>query len=536
MRLSRLSLFALLSWSAMSLAADRTADPVASAMRAHIEFLADDALEGRDTASRGHEIAANYVASQFRLAGLEPGVSGSWFQRVPFVAATIDLANSRLSIDGRAFENRKDVLFGPGPKAGVDVVDAPVVFAGFGIDDVKAGYDDYRGLDVKGKFVAVLQGFPKGMASDVGAHYGRTKALMAQKRGAIGVISIRTLERERTRPWTRELEGPFHPSLSWADAAGNAFNEAPLIRATATLHDAAAEALFAGAKRPLAAVLAEADKVGGRPKGFALPHRMKIERATNVEAINSPNVVGMLPGSDPALAGEAVLMMGHLDHIGVDPSRAGDKIFNGAMDNASGVSALIEAARMLSAMPNRPRRTILFAAVTGEEKGLLGADYLARHPVAATKTVAVVNLDMPVLLYDFSDVVAFGAEHSTMGPIVAAAGAKLGVALSPDPLPAEGLFTRSDHYRFVQQGVPSVFLMTGFAGGGDKMFADFLKTHYHRPTDDMKLPISWPAAAKFARVNAAIAAEIANASEAPRWYADSFFGQVFAPDAAKAKR
>lgn len=526
----------LLLASAPIVASDGGASPVASAMRAHIEFLADDAMDGRDTGSRGHEIAANYVASQFRLAGLKPGAADSWLQRVPFQAGELDLAASRFSIGGQFFANRKEVLFGSSRNAGAEAIEAPVVFVGFGIDDAKGGYDDYRGLNVKGKIVAVLQGFPKGMPSDVGAHYGRTKAIMAEKRGAIGVITIRTLEREKTRPWTRELEGPFHPALGWTGPDGKPFSEAPGIRMSVSLHDKAAAKLFAGAKRSLSDVLAEADKTGGRPKGFTLKPTARLERTTRLSPITSPNVIGMLPGSDPALAGEAVLMMGHLDHIGTDPTREGDKIFNGAMDNASGIAALIEAARILSASPNRPRRTVLFAAVTGEEKGLLGADYLSRHPVGAAKIVGVVNLDMPVLLYDFKDLVAFGAEHSTLGPIVAGAGAKAGVGLSPDPLPAEGLFTRSDHYRFVQQGIPSVFLMTGFANGGDKAFADFLKTHYHRPSDDLKLPIDWEAAAKFARVNAAIAAEIANSDEAPKWYGDSFFGNVFAPNAAKAVR
>jgi len=234
-----------------------------------------------------------------------------------------------------------------------------------------------------------------------------------------------------------------------------------------------------------------------------------------------------------------VVVMGHLDHIGIKPGvTSGDAINNGAMDNATGIATMLEAARAMAANPNRPKRPVLFVAVTGEEKGLLGADYLSRFPVvpAGGRVVAVVNLDMPILTYDFTDVVAFGAEHSTLGPIVAAATAKDGVALSPDPMPEEGLFTRSDHYRFVQQGVPSIFLVTGHAGPGAKAFSDFLKTHYHRVSDDLALPFNWNAAAKFSRINMLIATEIANAPETPKWYADSFFGKVFAPEAAKAKR
>jgi Zn-dependent M28 family amino/carboxypeptidase len=248
-------------------------------------------------------------------------------------------------------------------------------------------------------------------------------------------------------------------------------------------------------------------------------------------------VLAILPGSDPALANEYVLMMAHLDHEGVDPDLQGDKIFNGAMDNATGTATLLEVARAMAASPNRPRRPILFAAVTAEEDGLLGSEYLARQPLpGGGKVVGVVNLDMPVLLYDFQDVIAFGADHSTLGATVDRAVRQAGVTLTPDPLPQEGLFTRSDHYRFVQAGVPSVFLMTGFAGEGRERFQNFLATHYHKPSDQTDLPFDWNAGAKFARINYLIAREIADAPEAPRWYADSFFGQAVGGTQPKATR
>jgi Zn-dependent M28 family amino/carboxypeptidase len=506
------------------------------AMRAHVEFLASDALEGRETGTRGYDIAAEYVASRFRATGLQPASDKGWYQQVPFVANLVDEKISTVSINGQSFALRQDVLFGPARKAGAEIVEGQVVFAGFGIDNPKNGQTDYKGLNVKGKIVAVLQGFPKGMPSDVGAHYGRSKAKMAEALGAIGVITIRTLQRERTRPWAREIEGPQHPSMNWAQADGSMFTEAPGIRFAATLGDKAAMALFANAPKQLNDILAEADREGGRPKGFALKSTAKIQRTTSSTTVTSPNVIGMIRGSDPAVANEYVLLMAHLDHNGVDATKTGDKTYNGAMDNASGTATLLEAARALASGP-RPRRSVIFAAVTAEERGLLGSDYLARNPVTANgKVVSVVNLDMPVLLYDFQDVVAFGAEHSTMGDAVARAAGSLGIGLSPDPMPAEGLFTRSDHYSFVRQGVPSIFLMTGFKNGGEKQFQDFLKTHYHKVSDDLALPIDWAAAAKFARLNTAIASEIANAPAAPLWYSDSFFGGIFAVDSAKAKR
>ncbi len=517
-------------------ASDAPAPITPDTMRAHIEFLAHDSLEGRGTGTRGFDIAAQYVATRLQSAGLQPAGTTGWFQSVPFVSVLVDDKASRLTIAGQDFINRKDVLFGPAKKAGKDMHEANVVFGGFCIHDPANGHNDLKGLDLKGKAVACLSGFPKGMKSDVGAHYSRAKWQVIEKQGGIGVLSIRTYEREARRPWAKDIEGPQEPIMGWAMPDGAMFDEAPGIRFAATLHDKAAAALFAGAPTPLKKILDAADKKGGRPKGFVLKHNVKLERVSTAQNVTSPNVIGMLPGSDPALANEYVLMMAHLDHNGVDETKTGDKIYNGAMDNASGTAALLEAARALAAGP-RPRRPVLFVAVTAEERGLLGSDYLARHPVIkGGKVVAVVNLDMPVLLYDFQDVIAFGAEHSTMGPIVERAGAKMGITLSPDPMPAEGLFTRSDHYSFVKQGVPAIFLMTGFKNGGEKQFTDFLKTHYHKVSDDIKLPFDWKAAAKFAQLNTEIAREIADSTEAPKWYADSFFGKTFAPNAVKAAR
>ncbi|MEZ0497352.1 M20/M25/M40 family metallo-hydrolase [Sphingomonas sp. IW22] len=230
-------------------------------------------------------------------------------------------------------------------------------------------------------------------------------------------------------------------------------------------------------------------------------------------------------------------MVVHLDHVGTGGHAKGDdKVFNGAMDNAAGVATMLEAARAFTQAGEKPKRTILFAAVTSEEDGLLGSQYLAKHPLPGVKVTSVVNLDMPVLLYDFTDVVAFGAEHSTMGPIVAKATSDMGIKLSPDPMPEENLFTRSDHYRFVTEGVPSVFLVTGFANGGEKAFKDFLATNYHKPSDEVSLPFNWGAGAKFAKVNYNIARALADAPTAPVWYDDSEFGKLYAADAAKAER
>jgi Zn-dependent M28 family amino/carboxypeptidase len=231
--------------------------------------------------------------------------------------------------------------------------------------------------------------------------------------------------------------------------------------------------------------------------------------------------------------------MAHLDHLGVKPvARPGeDAIYNGALDNAAGVATMIEAARAFVTSGKPPRRSILFIANTGEEPGMLGADYFVAHPtVPLRQVVAAVNLDMPLLTYDFTDVIAFGADHSTIGRTVADAGREMGVAVSPDPMPQERLFVRSDHYRLVQHGIPSVFLMTGYANGGRAAWARYLTFSYHQASDDLTQPIRWMAGARFAELNYRIARSLANADPRPLWYQGDYFGDSFAPGQPRAER
>ena len=537
--------FAALSLSVAALAqhaapaASGAGDFSADAFRAHVTFLADDLLEGRDTGSRGHEIAARYVATQFEALGLRPGNGDSWFQRVGFMRATA-APGATLTVARRTFVQGQDMALRTGADDAA-TIEAPLVFAGYGLDMPAHGFDDYRGIDARGKIVVVLSGTPAGIPTDVAAHMNGDKRRMAAARGAVGLITIRTRADSAAMPWARMARFSGRPFVTTSEPDGTPFADAPGLRFSALVDDSAANALFQGAQRSLEAVLDEAARPDARPAGFALHESAQLTRpAAAVTRFTSPNVVAILPGSDPALAGEYVLLMAHLDHIGIRDPRPGDppnvdRINNGAMDNATGIATLIEVAREMSRPGNRPRRSILFAAVTGEEKGDLGSRYLAHHPVLGNgRVVGVVNLDMPVLTYDFRDVIAFGAEHSTEGAAVARAAAQMGVALSPDPLPQEGLFTRSDHYAFVLEGIPSVFLMTGFANGGREHFTDFLAHHYHSPSDDLSQPIDWNAGARFARLNYLIAREIADAPQAPLWYRGSFFGDAFGGNQPRA--
>lgn len=520
----------LVGFAALSLSVSAAAEePVftAEAFRSHVAFLADDLLEGREAGTRGYDIAAHYVATQFEGLGLRPAANGGWFQEIEFVRSSL-AGTPRLTIGGRSFEQGSDILVRASADTAALDLTAPAVFVGYGLDAPALGFDDYEGLDVRGKVVVVLSGYPVGTASDVGAHLNAIKGRMAAARGAVGMIVVRTPGDIRAFSWSAMVGAAGRPAISWIDAQGQPFSTDGL-RFGAIAEGEAAAALFRGARRSLDRVMREAGRQGARPRGFALAPAVRAERDEGTQSrFRSANVVAVLPGSDPALANEYVLLMAHLDGLGVREAREGDAedadlIRNGAMDNATGVSTLIEVARALSDPANRPRRPILIAAVTAEEIGLIGANYLVHNPVVDGRIVGVVNLDMPVLTYDFSDVIAFGAEHSTMGETVARAAARMEVGVIADPMPEQGIFVRSDHYRFVQAGVPAVFLMTGFGGEGGERFRHFLSTEYHSVNDDLGLPFNWEAGARFVRLNYLIAREIADGAEAPRWNAESPF-------------
>lgn len=514
--------------------------------RAHVAFLADDLLEGRDTGSRGHEIAARYVATEFDSYGLQPGgTDGGWFQQVPFQKTTRGADKGSIIITGptgtRRFNHADNVLVGTSTREPKVDLSAPLVFVGYGIEDERLGLDDYRGLDVKDRIVVALRGNPKGLPTEEGAHVSAQKGKVAQKHGALGVIVIGTLQFEKVFPWNKILEYSNDPDFDWVEADGKAHSEAPSLRAGGYLNAPAAELLFAGAERSFADVRAEADKDKGAPKGFPLKTSVRIQGGGNWERVTSPNVIAILPGSDPELAKQYIVLSAHLDHLGMkdvpDAKPGDDRIYNGAMDNGAGVATLLEVARAAAAATDKPKRSMIFLATTAEEKGLVGADYYAHNPtVPIGQIVGNVDLDMPLLTYEFTDVVAFGANHSNIAKFVEQAVAPMNVKLMPDPMPEQGIFTRSDHYQFVRQGVPAVFLMTGYANGGEKAWGEFQAEYYHSPKDDMSQKIDWKAGAKFAEANYRITRAMADSKTPPLWYSGDYFGDVFAPHAARAER
>jgi len=510
-----------------------------SRIKAHLKFLADDLMEGRDTGSRGHEIASLYIASQFAQYGLKPaGENGTYMQRVPFRQAVLDqkspqmiLTNAKGTIE---FSYPKQYITAASTISETSNLQGEMVFAGYGIIAPELGHNDYAGLDVKGKIVVVLSGKPQSFPSEEGAHFSSRseKNRYAAENGAIGMIGISTPIAEKVRPFERLLHYLHMPMVSWLDEQGKPANTFPELKNSAYMSKEAAAMLFEGAQVSLEQIYAQLEQ-DKSPKGFDLPGSISFSKKSTHKAISSPNVAAILEGSDPTLKDEYVVFSAHSDHIGFAKTVEKDKINNGAMDNASGTSVLIETARLFSQMPVKPKRSILFVAVTAEEKGLLGADYFARHPtVPQSAMVANVNLDMPILTYEFADIIAFGANHSDMQQAVEKAASNIGLTFAQDPWPEQALFTRSDHYSFVKQGVPAVFLVPGLKSvdpnvDGSKQFGRFLSTDYHKPSDEFNDNFNWKAAQKFAEVNFQIGVTLADQQARPQWNKGDFFGNTF---------
>ena len=513
--------------------ADPAARRSAENMKAHMTFLSSDLLEGRDAGSRGFDIAADYVASQFRQLGLTPaGDNGSFFQRVPLWASR-PTSQGRVVLKGPggdiALVFGEDYFPGRTPVAGETRISAPLVFVGFGVVAPEHGRDDYEGLDMKGKIVVALSGAPNGLQTEERAYYanGRTKRREAAAHGAIGLITVETPLGEKLRPFAEGLRAWDSWGMTWRGPDGQPFDPAPGVPSLASISVKGAAKLFAGAAKSYDDVIAAVEATDGAPH-FNLAVSGDITITGETKGVESKNVAAILPGSDPRLKDEVVVLSAHLDHIGIGKPVNGDTINNGTLDNAAGVATTLEVARTFSEARKRPRRSILFLTVTGEEKGLLGAEYFARNPtVPLQKIAADVDIDMPVLTYDFTDVVAFGADRSGIGPAVRRAAGRMGLALSGDPMPEQGLFTRSDHYRFVEVGVPAVFLMTGFQNGGEQAFRGFLANCYHKPCDDLSQPISYAAGAKFARINYEITRELTDMPRRPTWNKGDFFGEKY---------
>ncbi len=506
-------------------------------LEAHVRYLADDAREGREAGEPGYDDAANYVAEQFAAMGIQPAGSDGWYQPVELRSYRIDgdSASFILHRDGQDNEliYRDDFSMSADAVRASTNVRAEVVYVGYGVHAPAHDYSDYDGVDVRGKIVAAFRGAPERIEGSERAYYAssRVKAEEGISRGAIGWIVLRSRKNEERRSWqeTKKSIGKT-ARMAWVNEDGKASGYFAEIRGSASLSIAAAETIFG--LSPISFEQALDAAQAGEVASVALGVEVTLAQRSTHSSLSSPNVIGMVRGTDPALADEYVVYTAHLDHLGVIDIDEEDSIHNGAYDNAMGVALMLETARAFAAAP--ARRSVLFIALTAEEKGLLGSDYFANNPtVPAASIVANINLDMPLFLYPVADLVAFGSQHSSLHGAVEAAAAAEGFVFSPDPIPEENIFVRSDQFSFVRQGIPAVYLIPGFTSSdesidGEKLFRDHLKNHYHEPTDDMSRPIYWESALRFARAHTRIGYEIANAARRPVWNEGNFFGEKYA--------
>jgi Zn-dependent M28 family amino/carboxypeptidase len=491
-----------------------------------VKVLADDKYEGRNTGSPGERGAQEYLVGRLRALGIEPAGANGYYQPVELRSRELDEANSSLVLlrDGKEepltlgqqafFTTRVELA----PR-----IAAPLVFVGYGLRVPEQGYDDFAGLDLKGKIAVIFAGSPAPMASALAAHYQslavRWKALKAA--GAIGILGIPN-PAAMDIPWTRMSLNRRQPSMA---LVGADFDETPGDLFAATFNPEYAQMLFEGTGHSFAEI-AELGKDRKPLPRFALPLSVRASTRLVTKDVHSNNVIAVIPGSDPLLKHEYVVLTAHIDHLGVGEPINGDRINNGAMDNASGSAMLLDLARSLKRGHDKLKRSVLFVWVTGEEKGLLGSHYYAARPtVPGGKMVADLNTDMFLPIVPLKLLTVYGLAESDLGDRATAVAAHLGYRVQADPEPLRNLFIRSDQYNFIKQGVPSLAMKVGFDSGSaeEKQFKQWLTDRYHAPSDDADQPVNLAAAAGFEEVMRGLTVEIANDPRRPAWKSDSFF-------------
>jgi Zn-dependent M28 family amino/carboxypeptidase len=492
----------------------------------HVEALANDGMEGRNTGSPAHKRAAAYVAAQFKQAGLEPAGTDGYIQPVAFKTRTIDESHSSLALirDGKA----ESLTLGEDANISLRsdaaaTLDAPLVFVGYGMRVPERQFDDLAGEDLTGAVAVYLAGSPSDIPGPLQAHYQsageRWSAL--KRAGAVGAISIAN-PKSMDIPWSRSTLGRLQPSMVLADPA---LDDAAGQRLAATMNPAHADKLLAGSGHTLGELLALAD--AGRPlPHFRLPARIKAMVAVNRGEVESQNVAGILRGSDSTRRGEYVVLSAHLDHLGIGGAVNGDTIYNGAMDNASGVAAILEIAQELHESGAKPARSILFVAVTGEEKGELGSRYFAAHPtVPAAAMIANVNIDMFLPLFPLKTLMVLGLDESDLGGDIRAVAHEMSLAVQADPEPQRNRFIRSDQYSFIKAGIPALSMKVGYEAGSPQaeIARKWTAERYHAPSDDLNQPVDRSAADLYVQVVKRLVVRIADRQMRPAWNTTSFF-------------
>jgi Zn-dependent M28 family amino/carboxypeptidase len=498
----------------------------------HIKVLADDKLEGRDTGSRGEREAQAYAVEQLKRAGAEPAGVKGYYQPVEFVSRQIIEKDCSLTLirEGKreSLTLGEDAIIGtrimPAPE-----VEAPLVFAGYGLKVPEKNYDDFAGVDLRGKIIVILNGSPSEIPGALASHY-QTAAERWKVLRTAGVIGIVSLSNPASMdiPWSRIALNRSHPSM---ELDYPEFNETEGAKLTVTVNPTSAGKFFAGSGHTFEEIAALGKDRKPLPH-FPLAVSLAAKTKVDVTRIESANLVAKLPGSDPALKDAYVVLSAHLDHVGIGEPINGDRIYNGAMDNGSGSALVLDMAASFKKNPEKLRRSILLVLVTGEEKGLLGSKYFAAHPTVAAKSiVADVNVDMFLPIVPLKLLTVQGIADSDLGDRVRDIAQPLGIKVQPDPEPLRNLFVRSDQYNFIRHGIPSVIMSIAPEPGTpeQKIFKDWLTQRYHAPSDDVDQPIDLASAAKYEEIVRALLLNIANDDHRPQWKPDSFFRRYAEP-------
>lgn len=493
---------------------------------AHQTAISSDAMQGRRPGTAGYDSAAAYVIREAEALGLTPGgEDGSWVQPILFRRSSLEPGSASFAVAGRTLEYGADVTIVPGVTATSVDLRAPLVFGGFGISMPTLGYDDLDGIDVEGKLVVVVSGAPDGFGSleRTVLSSGASRDSQLRARGAAGVVVVRTVGGAgglppRTRTHYVVPEG-------MAERAGGAE-----LGASLTVSAEAASAWMASVGQSFDSVMASIRS--GTPRSFDLEVEGEVSARFVHDPFESANVAALLPGSDPDLRQEHLVLTAHLDHLGVGIPVGGDSIYNGTLDNASGSAALLTLASVLTRM-EAPRRSILFLWVTAEESGLLGSEYFARFPTVDGRVVANQNIDGVMgMITATSDMLAFGYEHSNLSDAVEAAVARTGTPVSPDPTPDQNLFIRSDQYAFVRQGIPAIWVQSARSAVDPTRDAQgelnaWIAERYHRPTDDLAQPMDLDGVMTELRTVFHVTHHIANEMGEIQWDEESFLYQRF---------
>ena len=501
--------------------------PEAAAWWAQTTALSGDAMEGRDTGSDAYERAAKYVAGQFQAAGLKPaGDGGTFFQRVPMHEVDLDTNASSVeilrgsapsgAIAGAVIAPKvlgllEQVTLAPREDLPPDT-NAPMVFVGYGIPD--------PGADLRGKIAVFFNNTPNDIPAAERESYVARRARALAASGAVATVSI-------DNPGAIE---PFHWPAAYAHSVTLA---SPAARAEAASHavpalrissEAAAE-LFLSSGHQIGDI--RRDGIAGAPlPGFPLRGELRLHLVTASKNISSPNILAVIPGSDPTLAAEYVALSAHLDGYGYGTPVLGDKLYNGALDDAAYVALLLEIAKTQAALPpaQRPKRSLLFCIFTGEEKGLLGSAYFTRHPTVPVPQIAAdLNLDQLRPIFPLRILTMEGITDSSLGDDARSVAQRFGIELRPDREPERNLFRRSDNFNFVRVGVPIASFIFGYDRGTpeEQTYRDWYARRYHKPQDDLLTPIDWAAAAKFNRFFSDLALAVANHQQRPVWSTSS---------------